>query len=211
LADSARPRRSRRGDADSSALPTQQGRTTDDAEAVARTLDGDRDAYACLVARYTAPAHRAAVLLGAGSEAEDVVQEAFVKAYAKLRGFRSDRAFRPWLLRIVVNETKNLHRSRGRRQALALRLGTDDSDPASEPEAVTLEAERQRALLRALEALPDRERHVLVCRYFLDLDVAETATALGCPRGSVKSRTSRGLARLRERLAELERTEVSDA
>jgi RNA polymerase sigma-70 factor (ECF subfamily) len=60
-------------------------------------------------------AKRTAVLLGAGSDADDVVQEAFVKAYGALRGFREGAAFRPWLLRIVANETRNLVRSRGRR------------------------------------------------------------------------------------------------
>lgn len=137
------------------------------------------------------------------------MQEAFVKAYAKLRGFRSDRAFRPWLLRIVVNETKNLHRSRGRREALALRPElAEGTDTENVPEAAMLAVERQRVLLRALESLSEKERHVIVCRFFLDLDVAETAVTLGCPRGSVKSRTSRALTRLRAQLAELE---VSDA
>ena len=71
-----------------------------------------------LVARYTLRAHRAAFLLGAGEEADDVVQEAFVKAFRHLSEFRADEAFGPWLLRIVVNETKNLARSRRRRAVL---------------------------------------------------------------------------------------------
>ena len=65
--------------------------------------------------RYTPIAHRTAVLLGAGADADDVVQEAFVKAYRALGSLRDGAPFRPWLLRIVANETKNLHRSTGRR------------------------------------------------------------------------------------------------
>lgn len=94
----------------------------DDDEAVTRSLDGDLAAYEVLVARYSALAHRTAAMLGAGDEAEDVVQEAFVKAFRHLPGFRRDAPFRPWLLRIVANETHNLTRSRGRRSDLALRL-----------------------------------------------------------------------------------------
>jgi DNA-directed RNA polymerase specialized sigma24 family protein len=103
-------------------------RAIDDAEAVARARDGDLDAYAVLVARYTLRAHRAAFLLGAGEESDDVVQEAFVKAFRHLDRFRADEPFGPWLLRIVANETKNLSRSRRRRAALALRLGTVEPD-----------------------------------------------------------------------------------
>jgi RNA polymerase sigma-70 factor (ECF subfamily) len=78
---------------------------------------GDADAYADLVSRHAPVAVRTAALLGAGPEAEDVVQEAFVKAYGALSRFRDGAAFRPWLLRIVVNETRNLHRAAGRRHA----------------------------------------------------------------------------------------------
>ncbi|HEV7897317.1 MAG TPA: sigma factor, partial [Planosporangium sp.] len=84
----------------------------DDAEIVARARAGDLDAYEVLVARHTAFAHRTAVLLGAGDDAEDAVQEAFVKAFRRLRLYRGDSPFRSWLLAIVANETRNLHRSR---------------------------------------------------------------------------------------------------
>jgi RNA polymerase sigma-70 factor (ECF subfamily) len=174
-------------------------RAIDDAEAIARSRDGDLDAYAVLVARYTLRAHRAAFLLGAGEESDDVVQEAFVKAFRHLSRFRTGEPFAPWLLRIVANETRNLTRSRRRRTALALRLsaaepgGTAADGPADE----VLAAERRTQLLAAVNALPDRERQVLVCRYFLDLSEAETAHVLEWPLGSVKSRTFRALNRLR--------------
>jgi RNA polymerase sigma-70 factor (ECF subfamily) len=168
---------------------------------VTRARAGDRDAYAYLVTRYSALAHRTAYLLGAGHEAEDVVQEAFVKAYRALGTFRAGSAFRPWLLRIVANETHNLRRSRGRRTTLELRLAVreEDADPAT-PEQSAVAADTSATLLAAVNAMPDRDRQVLACRYFLDLSEAETAQVLAWPRGSVKSRLSRALDKLRRAL-----------
>ena len=179
--------------------PVRARRAIDDAEAIARSRDGDLDAYAVLVARYTLRAHRAAFLLGAGEESDDVVQEAFVKAFRHLSRFRVGEPFGPWLLRIVTNETKNLTRLRRRRTALTLRLSAADSGgtAADGPVDEVLAAERRARLLAAVNVLPDRERQVLVCRYFLDLSEAETAQVLDWPLGSVKSRTSRALNRLR--------------
>jgi RNA polymerase sigma-70 factor, ECF subfamily len=178
------------------------GDTIDDAEAIARSLDGDLDAYAVLVARYTVPAHRTAYLLGAGDEADDVVQEALVKAFRQLRRFRVGEPFCPWLLRIVANETKNLNRSRRRRARLATRLSVLEGEPApaaggTGPAGEALAKERRSVLLKMVDALPDKERQAVVCRYFLELSEAETAQLLGWPVGSVKSRTFRALHRLR--------------
>ena len=170
----------------------------DDAETLARVRDGDRDAYAELVHRHASVALRTAMLLGAGSDAEDVVQEAFVKAYGALGGFRDGAAFRPWLLQIVSNETRNLHRAAGRRAAreraawertVPLLLAAEEGDPA----AAAISGERRTQLIRALSLLPEPHRRVVTCRYLLDLDEAETATVLGWPRGTVKSRLHRAL------------------
>jgi len=183
----------------------------DDAEAVARARGGDLDAYAVLVARYTLRAHRAAFLLGAGEEADDVVQEAFVKAFRHLSRFRVGESFGPWLLRIVANETRNLTRSRRRRAALALRLCTAEPGGAAAdgPVDEVLAAERRARLLAAVNTLPDNERQVLVCRYFLELSEAETAQVLAWPLGSVKSRTWRALNRLRGLLVPGEQSRIS--
>jgi RNA polymerase sigma factor (sigma-70 family) len=158
-----------------------------------------------LVARHTALAHRTAVLLGAGDDADDVVQEAFVKAYRQLGRYRGESGFRSWLLAIVANETRNLHRSRRRRDGLVLRAaarvdrdGADGDLPAQAAEAV----EARERLLAALRVLPVADREVLVCRYLLDLSEAETATTLALRPGTVKSRTARALAKLRGRLGE---------
>jgi len=139
------------------------------------------------------------------------VQEAFVKAFRHLSRFRVGEPFGPWLLRIVSNETKNLTRSRRRRDALVLRLSAVESDGADArgPVDEVLATERRARLVAAVNALPDTERQVVVCRYFLELSEAETAQVLGWPLGSVKSRTWRALNRLRGLLVPGEQNWIS--
>ncbi len=154
---------------------------------------------------YQRLAFRTAYLLtGSSADAEDAVQAGFVKAWQALPRFRAGASFKPWVLRIVANEAHNRRRSAVRRVDLRLRATTSepDGDPsggaASSPEGAALEHERREELLHALERLDERDRDVLVCRYFLELSEEETAVTLGVRRGTVKSRTSRALARLRE-------------
>lgn len=176
--------------------------TTDEATALARARRGDLDAYEFLVARHTVAAHRTAVLLGAGDDADDVVQESFVKAFDRLGRFRGEAGFRTWLLVIVGNETRNLHRSRRRRDGLVLRAAArpDPVPDSPDPADSVLAGERRHRLVEQLRRLADRDREVLVCRFLLDLSEAETADALNVPKGTVKSRTARALAKLREHL-----------
>jgi len=131
-----------------------------------------------------------------------VVQEAFVKAWQALDRFRPESPFRPWLIRIVANQTRNTVRGRGRREALAVRALELRAGPDPALDAVA--AERQRALLAAVRSLRTAEREVVVCRWLLGLSEAETAAALGIPAGTAKSRASRALARLRTELTDLE-------
>lgn len=161
---------------------------------------GDVGAYAELVRAHTGAALRAALLFGAGADAEDVVQESLVKAFRALGGFRDGAAFRPWLLRIVANETRNLVRSRRRRGLTE--AAAAEPELLADPAASAAERARRAELLGAVAALPERYRQVVTCRYLLDLDERETATVLGLPRGTVKSRLSRALRALRETLPE---------
>jgi RNA polymerase sigma factor (sigma-70 family) len=167
---------------------------------------GDRDAFARLVARHGAAATRAAAWFGAGSDTDDVVQEAFVKAWRAMRDFHEDAPFRPWLLRIVANQTRNEIRSRKRRDARAVRALAPRT--AVDPTVTAEAAERDRAVLTAVGRLRGEERDVVVCRWFLGLSEQETAQMLGIPRGTAKSRASRALSRLRGALTDLE---VDDA
>src|SRR5262245_39034219 len=145
----------------------------------------------------------ALVAAGDRSDAEEAVQDGFVKAYRALGRFRAGAPFRPWLLRIVANEARNRRRSAGRRSGLALRAAAVVSgDAAPSPETTALTQERRDALLGALAALDEPDREVLVHRFLLDLGEEETAAALGLRRGTVKSRTSRALDRLRASVGE---------
>ncbi|HEX7472754.1 MAG TPA: sigma-70 family RNA polymerase sigma factor [Candidatus Limnocylindrales bacterium] len=177
-----------------------EGRPLEDSELIERARRGDIGAYGELVQRHQEVAVRTAYLAcGDASEAEDATQEGFLKAHAALSRFRADAPFRPWLLRIVVNEARNRRRSAGRRTGLALRMAEDRpaDDAAPSPEGVVLAAEARDELLAALRRLGDDDRLVIGCRYLLELSEAETATALGVPPGTVKSRLSRALGRLR--------------
>jgi RNA polymerase sigma factor (sigma-70 family) len=185
-------------------LEESAGATRGDAELVARAQRGDPGAYEALVRCYQEVALRTAYLVtGDGAEAEDAAQEAFIKAYYALRRFRPGAPFRPWLLQIVANEARNRRRASGRRGGLALRAAAErpSGDAAPSPEAAALDDEQHRALLDAVNGLRHEDRLVVTYRYFLDLSEEEMAEALGCARGTVKSRLSRALGRLRECLA----------
>jgi RNA polymerase sigma-70 factor, ECF subfamily len=175
-----------------------------DTSLVEQAQRGDRDAYGSLVRRYEAIAFRTAYLIaGSAADAEDAAQSGFVKGWRALGRFRPGAPFRPWILQIVANEARNRRRSAGRRAALALRAMHEVSgDAVPSPEAAALAAEERAELLAALDRLPDDQRLVLALRYLLDLSEEETAAALDVPIGTVKSRASRALARLKEEVAE---------
>jgi RNA polymerase sigma factor (sigma-70 family) len=128
------------------------------------------------------------VITGSAADAEDATQDALVKAWRALGRFRTGEPFRPWLLQIVANEARNRRRSARRRVRLSLRAASE-----------TLAADVDRvALLDAVNELPDAAQAVIACRYLLGLSEQETALALDVAPGTVKSRTSRALDRLRE-------------
>ena len=172
----------------------------EDEELVERARAGDLVAFEELVARYQARAVRLAWSL-AGGDAEDAVQEAFVKAYRSLHRFRQGAAFRPWLFTIVANEARNRRRSAGRRERLAVRAGALEAGRAERsPEDEAVLADRRRRLAAAIETLGDRDREVIACRWFAELSESEMAVVLSCRPGTVKSRLSRALERLRAAL-----------
>jgi RNA polymerase sigma factor (sigma-70 family) len=185
-----------------------EDRPPHEGELVARAKRGERDAYEEIVRRHQSIAFRTAlVITGSAADAEEAAQDAFVKAHGALGRFHEGAPLRPWLLTIVANEARNRVRAAGRRERLALRVAEErrPGGAVPSPEAALLDFEQRDELLAAVAALPEADREAIACRYFLELSEAETASVLGCPRGTVKSRLSRALGRLRERM------EVADA
>ena len=169
-----------------------------DADLAARARSGDDRAFGMLVERHQTVAFRTAyVICGNAADAEDAAQDGFIKARAAMGRFRAGAPFRPWLLTIVANEARNRRRSAGRRSALALRAAAEPVAPVPLPEAAALAGSERRELAQALSRLAADHREVIVLRYLLDLSEAECAAALGCRPGTVKSRLSRALGRLR--------------
>jgi RNA polymerase sigma factor (sigma-70 family) len=171
----------------------------EDAELITRARSGDVTAYESIVRRYQDVAVRTAYLICPETDADDAVQDAFLKAFHALPRFREGAPLRPWLLRIVANEARNRRRSAGRRHGLALRVADAEAPQrvAPGPDQIVMAAEQRSELLAALNTLRDDDREILGARFLLDLSEAETAETLGIPRGTVKSRTSRALGRLR--------------
>lgn len=185
-----------------------EGRPLDEDEQVAQLVErarrGDADAYEALLRRYQDHAFRLAyVITGSTAEAEDATQEGFLRAYRALDRFRPGAPFRPWLLTIVANAARNRRTAGARHPTLELSEAAERpaDDAAPSPEGEALASERRRELLAAVNRLRPDDRHVIACRYFLDLSEAETAAALGCARGTVKSRLSRALGRLRQQFS----------
>jgi RNA polymerase sigma factor (sigma-70 family) len=175
------------------------GRPREEPELVARAKRGDLDAFEELVREHQVIAFRTAYLItGSAADAEEAAQDAFVKAHRALRRFREGAPLRPWLLAIVANEARNRRRAATRRARFALRLTEErpSADAAPSPEAALLAREERAMLLAAIDRLGEEQRQVVTCRHLLGLSEAETAAALGCRPGTVKSRLSRALARL---------------
>ena len=196
-------------------LPT--GRVGE-SRAVIAARAGDKAAFAQLVAPHLDAAFRAAFLItGSAADAQDAAQEALVKAWLALERFREDAPFRPWLVRIAINEAHNRRRASGRHARLALRLAEETPERAT-PErqrgsgapdagalgadAVALASEQRARLLAAVASLPADDQLVIAARYFIGLSESETAIALSLRAGTVKSRLSRALARLRDAIGE---------
>lgn len=177
-----------------------EGRPLEDLDLVERARRGDVDAYERLVERHQTAAFRTAYFIaGSTGDAEDAAQDAFVKAFNALGRFRAGAAFKPWLLKIVANEARNRLRSASRRESLALRLagGRLEGDVAPSPEQAAFARSEKEALLGALTKLNEEDRLVIAFRYFLDLSEKEMAVSLGVRPGTVKSRLSRAMTRLR--------------
>jgi RNA polymerase sigma-70 factor (ECF subfamily) len=179
------------------------GRPLAEAALVERAKRGDDDAYEALVRLHQDIAFRTAYLItGSAADADETTQDAFLKAHRALGRFRTDAPFRPWLLTIVANEARNRRRASGRRENVVARAAAEipSGGAAPSPEAELLASEERARVLGAVGQLAEDDRLVIALRFFAGLTQEETAAALGLPAGTVKSRLSRALGRLRERM-----------
>lgn len=184
-----------------------------DAEIARQVAAGDEEAFRLLMRRHNQRLYRTArSILKNDADAEDAVQEGWLLAYRAMGGFRGDAKLSTWLVRIVANEA--IARSRKRaRSAEVIRLdgdadiGREAGDTSmsvslyDQPEQLASRAETRRLLEKKIEELPDAFRTVFVLRALEEMSVEETATALGLPEATVRTRFFRARGLLREALA----------
>ena len=168
----------------------------DDRALVDAVLAGDRDLFRVLVEREQAAVYRACLrILGRPHDAEDVAQESFVMAYRSLGSYRGEGPLGGWLMRIA---TRQAYRRLGqRRETVELAPDLALGASSSEPLAVTLAGERQRAVRLAVAALREPYREVIALRFFGEMSLVEIAAVTRRPLNTVKTHLRRGLERLR--------------
>jgi len=174
-----------------------------DAELVAEVLAGRTRAYAGLVERYHEPCLRLARhLLGNSADAEDVVQETFIRAYRGLRAYREQQTFRAWLYRILVNRCRSAGRQRGRREARLAVGGLPEHAAAPGAGANGLELGSQ--LVRAMEGLDGLHREAFVLKIGEEMDYDEIASLTGASVSALKMRVKRARDHIRARWEKLD-------
>ena len=176
------------------------GETTTDQELVKRVQAGDKRAFDLLVLKYQ---NRIIKLVSRfvrdPMEAQDVTQEAFIKAYRAIGNFRGDSAFYTWLYRIASNAAKNFLVSQSRRppasgvDAVDAEQYTVDSSlkVKTTPENLLMTSELKDAIFKAIEALPDDLKEAITLREMENMSYEDIAMVMGCPVGTVRSRIFR--------------------
>ena len=172
---------------------------------IRRVQRGDTDAFEALVAAYEKNVFNVALqMTGNREDAQDMTQEAFLKAYSSLSSFRGDSKFSSWLYRIVSNVCLDFKRRQGRRPSSSLTMEDDEgeniqldiADESQSPEAL-LERKMTREAVRAgLQQLPDEQRQILLLREIQGLSYEEIGEAMGLEAGTVKSRIFRARKKL---------------
>ena len=180
-------------------------------ELISRAQKGNQDAFGQLVLTHQNKVFTLCVhMLGSREEAEDMAQEAFLKAWRSLDGFHGESSFATWMHRLTTNLCLDHLRKQTRRQNVAVAVSLDDeeavfaepADPGSDPQRELEKRERQRAVEKALRELPEHHRRALVMREVSGLSYQEIADALALDLGTVKSRIARAREALRKRLLE---------
>jgi RNA polymerase sigma factor (sigma-70 family) len=148
----------------------------------------------------------AAIVLGTGEGSDDVVQDAAVRGQRSMTNFRAGAPFAPWFFQIVANTARNHRRASGRRARLAVREANQRREPPG-PEELTISHGDRSLVVAALSRLSPEDRLIIGLRHIEQLHEAEIATVLGCKAGTVKSRLSRAMQRLRAAIEEVQRVD----
>jgi RNA polymerase sigma factor (sigma-70 family) len=175
-------------------------------ETLARQLQqGNRAALTTLVERHYDPllGYLYRMTRGDRSLAQDLVQETFLRALRGIAGYSSPRPFKPWLYAIATNLARNHYASADARHTENVSEEADYEAEASGGEDVLVEVAEAEAVIAALDTLSDAHREVIVLYYYQSLPLQAIAEALGIPIGTVKSRLSNGVARLRKFVTEM--------
>ena len=184
-------------------LPVAVHQGRGDSELLARALEGDHQAYASLVRPHERVAYRvAAAITGGSADAEEAMQNAFVKAYRSLHRFRSGAPFRPWLLKIVVREAHNVLRAERRHARLGARAAEQRGGDVSGPDEALIVREEVETVLEALTRLPQPDRVALALRYFAELPDVDAAALVGTSCEAYRVRLVRARRRLQGLLEE---------
>lgn len=180
---------------------------------VERVQQGDKQAFGLLVSKYQRKLARlVSRLIRDPAEVEDVVQEAFIKAYRALPGFRGESAFYTWLYRIGINEAKNYLATRGRRPPTTTEFDSEEAEIFDEGEQLRDQNTPERILMSkqigdtvnaAMEALPEDLRNAIVLREIDGLSYEEISQVMNCPIGTVRSRIFRAREAIAEKLKPL--------
>jgi RNA polymerase sigma-70 factor (ECF subfamily) len=174
-----------------------------EAALVARALRGDHESYAALVRPHENVAFRVATAItGRPADAEEALQNGFVKAFRSLHRFRAGEPFRPWLLRIVVNEAHNVRRSEQRHARLGVRAAHVYEPAVAGADEPVLAREEIEGVLAALARLSDADRLAVALRYFADLPDAAAARMVGTSPEAYRVRLVRARKRLQSLLEE---------
>lgn len=191
--------------------------TAPDEELVARATAGDLDSFNQLVARWERPIYALAYrTLGREEDARDVSQEAFMRAYRGLKGFKGEAKFSSWLYRITLNLCRDWMRRERRAPLVAVPEGVDPTEladqrasPMESVEELVARREMSDAVAKAMAELPEEQRSAILLKEYHGLTFQEIADMLGCPLSTVKTRLYQGLSVLRRRLERRQAEEAS--
>jgi RNA polymerase sigma-70 factor (ECF subfamily) len=193
-----------------------------DAELAARAARGDTDAFQQIMRRHNRLLFRTCrSILKNDEETQDALQEAYLRAWRSLSGFRAEARLSTWLVRIVVNEALGRLRRGAGAQVVPLDAAMDlceaqgetwvHADADEQPERVAMRGEMRRLIESGIDALPEAFRTVFVLRAVEDMSIEEVAAALGIPEATVRSRFFRARGLLRESLSREVDVALSDA